>query len=645
MRPPRLSLAGLAVVAAALAAPVAVLAGSAPPSDPPASDAAAADSTPSDSAASASLVAESGDDADLTAAREGLAAWLKANKPASPSTSTDIAGCPAIEVDALESAMADVGLDGSLGDWGTEIEWSEYQDIDPNLMGIVCGGDTDGDAHDLDFELAAGVIAIDAGTDERAISVIAGVGFGALDVVDADIPGVSGGDLTTGCVNDDGLSACLTLWSNDGMVIGTRVWSDAQELPDGASAAMLTEVLPQILATLATQTDAVPAAPSSDPVVAGDGTPVGDARAGLTRILGDSTDTPMEAPLETCVLAEVGTVDAAMETSGADTPLSGWGQWIGPLTPLDEWPQRGIVCTAAYVGTGDESFPELSFALAVADFEDDETLGTYLAGYLGIAADEEPIPAPAAGGETIGRCAQKDRVYDCYEMWTDGSGFAVMVHIEDQTFFDRQSASVVVDELVPSVLEALGSGATQVGDELAGTDSGQVDGAQAGLVEFADTAAASSGLECPAATIDDVLAAVDGAGIDQQPDGWNARLDEIESENGAEPALRLVCTDAESLVTLDVIEFDDVVDADEFVASVGLADGGTPDDIEPGTVVVGSCTTVSGQEYCNAWWRDGTFVLGVTLFADAGVITRSDAGEVLTALVPTVLSSLEAIAG
>lgn len=81
------------------------------------------------------------------------------------------------------------------------------------------------------------------------------------------------------------------------------------------------------------------------------------------------------------------------------------------------------------------------------------------------------------------------------------------------------------------------------------------------------------------------------------------------------------------------------------MAAVGLAEGGTPDDLEPGAVVVGSCTSVSGQEYCNAWWHDGTFVIGVTLFADADVITRNDAGEVLTALVPTVRASLQAIAG
>src|SRR6187402_2908722 len=125
------------------------------------------------------------DDARVAAAREGLADWLAANKPASPSTSTDLPGCPALDLETLGDALAGVGLDGDLGDWGTEIEWDEYEDIDRNMMGVVCEGDTDGDSHDGSFELAAGVFAVDAGSAERAIDVLSGFGFGALDVVGA----------------------------------------------------------------------------------------------------------------------------------------------------------------------------------------------------------------------------------------------------------------------------------------------------------------------------------------------------------------------------------------------------------------------------------------------------------------------------
>jgi len=582
---------------------------------------------------------------DVAAAREGLAAWLAANKPASPSTSTDLPGCPAVDLAALEGAMADIGLDGSLGDWGTEIEWDEYQDIDRNLMGIVCGGDTDGDAHDTDYELAAGVFAVDAGTDERAISVIEGLGFGALDVVDADIAGVPGGELTTGCVGDGGLATCLTFWNLDGLVIGTTLWSDSQSLPEGASQSLLEALLPTMLTTLAGQAGAAPAATAASAAPAGDGTAVGDAGAGLARILGGSADTPADAPLERCVLADDATVDAALATSGSDTPLAGWGQWIGPITPTAQWPQRAIVCGGQYVGTGEADFPETSLNLAVVDFGDADTLASYAAEYLGVAADEEPLPAATAGGTTTGRCAQRDRAYDCYEVWSDGGGLAVMVHVTDRTYFDRPSASAVLDALVPAVLAALGGRASEVGDELAGIAAGQIDGAEAGLAEFAGAAPARTGLDCPAATTGEVDEALAAAGVDAELDGWSARLDSLESTNGAEPATRLACTDADSLVTLDVISFADPVDADEFVASVGLADGGSPDDLEPGAVVIGSCTTVSAQEYCNAWWHDGTLVIGVTLFADADEITRNDAGEVLTALVPGALSALEALAG
>ncbi|WP_116999858.1 hypothetical protein [Desertimonas flava] len=657
MRPPRRPLVGLVAVAvtATLAAPVGVLAGSDPPSDPPSSSD-PADASGSDPAASDPTgAADSSDgagDADLAAARAGLATWLQANRPASPSTSTDLPGCPAIELETFEAAMADAGVSAELGGWGTEIEWSEYAGIDPDLMGIVCAGDTDGDANDSDAELAAGLFAVDAGTDERAVRIVTGFSLGALDVIDADIPGISGGTLTTGCLLDGGLSACLTFWDLDGLIVGTSLMSDVRELPDGSSQAVLEAVLPQVLATLTTHGGAVPTPPPSEPAIASDGTSVGDARAGLIRVL-SGADTPLDAPLEPCVLADVAAVDAALETSGADTPLSDWGQWIGPLTPLDEWPQRGIVCTGSYVGAaGDASFPELNLALAVADFGDDATLGTYFSDHLGISPDEEPIAAPAAGGETIGRCVQRDRVYDCYEAWTDGSGFVVAVHIEDQTFFDRQSASVVVDELVPSVLDALGSGATQVGDELAGIDGSQVDDAEAALLSFVESAGATSGLDCPVATADEVAGALDLVGIDHDVDDWRAHIQELETTNGTELGTGLVCTDGSLLTVegvsfrLEAISFLDVVEAEEMVAAASLTAGGTPEDVAPGTIA-GSCTSVSGQEYCNAWWRDGTFVVGVTLLADADAdeITRNDAGEVLTTLVPTVLSSLATIAG
>lgn len=585
-------------------------------------------------------------DVDVDGAAVGLAAWLRANRPATPTATAIFPGCPSIALDAVQAALADAGLTGSLSDWTAEIEWDEYADIDRDLMGVVCSGETVPAAGN-DLELAASIVAIDAGTDDRAINVIAGYGFGALDVVDADIAGVPGGELSTGCVSAGSLAACMTFWSLDGLIVGTTLWSDQQELPDGTSEAVLAELLPYILTILAAHRDDGSAiAPLTPPhgSTAGDGTPVGDARAGLERVL-LAPDTPATAPLDICALAEATTVEAALATAGADLTLNGWGQWIGRLTTDDEWPQRAIVCTGEHVGTGDRAFPEHILSLAVADFGDDETFGAYLAGYLGIAPDEDPIRTPTAGGETIGRCAQRDRRYDCYEAWTDGSGFAVLVHIEDRMYFDRQSASAVVDRLVGPVLAALGGHSSRPGDELAAVDSGQVDGAQAGLVDFADSVTSRSGLDCPAATIDDVIAALDAAGVTARPGDWAAELSELASTNDDEPALRLSCSDPDALVTLDVIQFAALADAAEFVASVGLAEGGAPSDLDPGALVAGSCTVVSGYEYCNAWWRDGTFVIGTTLFADAAAITRNDATEVLVALVPTAVARLEAIAG
>lgn len=591
------------------------------------------------------------DDADLAyvdvdGARVGLAAWLRANRPATSASTAAFGSCPLISLDMMGTAIADVGLTGTLAGWTAEIEWDEYVAIDRDLMGVVCSGETIPAAGN-ELELAASMVAIDAGTDDRAIDVIAGYGFGALDVVDADIAGVPDGELTTGCVSADALAACLTFWSLDGLIVGTTLWSDQQALPDGTSEAVLAALLPDTLAALAAQRDsgaAEPQASSPHASIVGDGTPVGDARAGLERVL-LAPDTPATAPLDVCALADATTVEAALAVSGADLTIAGWGQWLGPLTGEDDRPQRAIMCTGEHIGSGDRSFPEHIFSLAVSDFGDDETLGIYLADHLGIAADEDPIRTPNAGGETIGRCAQRDRRYDCYEVWTDGSGFAVLAHIEDRTYFDRQSASAVVDQLVGPVLDSLGGHSSRPGDGLGLVDSGQVDGAQAGIVEFADSVLGRSGLDCPAATIEDVIAALGTAGVAARPADWSAELGELASTNDDEPALRLSCSDADELVTLDVIQFATPTDAAEFVATVGLADGGAPSDLDPETLVAGSCTVVSGLEYCNAWWRDGTFVIGITLFADAAAITRNDATDMLVELVPIAVARLEAIAG
>jgi hypothetical protein len=599
-------------------------------------------------------------EAPVAAAREGLADWLAAHRPSSPSESTDLAGCPVIDLDTFERAVADVGLLGDLGglgDWGTEVEWDEYEDIDADLMGVVCGGDTDGDSHDSSYELAAGVVAVDAGTDARAIDVLAGLGFGALDVTEADVAGVPGGDVSAGCIVDGELHACLALWSLDGLVLGVTVWSDRRALPSDAATAVLDSVLPEMLDALAGQseteqhsaTDEQAAAPSSTAIgdlgdpggPAVDGAPVGDARTALAALLAATADTPDAAPLSACALADSEVVDAALATAGVDASLGGWGQWIGPVAPIEQFRQRGVVCEGAYVGaTGDPSFPEVMLALATVDFGDRATFDAYLADYLGVPTEDETLPATVSGGTTSGRCAERDRVHDCYEVWTDGSGFAVMLHVQDRIYFDRPTASAVLDQLVPVVLSSLGSRGGEADGPLSSVTDAEIDAATAGLAAVV-TAPDLPGAACAVLERAQLDAALAASGVAVPVDEW---IGTATGDGSGSAESSYVCRTmppgASDGVTLLVSEFATPSDAGDFVASVALAEGGTGADLDPAAITHGTCVNAGGTELCAEMWPRGSLVIGVTVAGPASDVGRGDASDVLRAIAPGVISTL-----
>lgn len=173
---------------------------------------------------------------DVEAARAGLARYLEANRPETPQTSTNIPGCPVIEVGVLEQALADAGHpDTTLEGWGTEIEWNEYEDISPDLMGVVCGGDSDGNPNDSDFETASGMVAIDLTGHSDFESLMGTLGVSA-----------GGADLITVCPDD---SLCTAMWHRDGLVIGTVLMAEGAD--EQTVGAMLDSILPDALTTLA----------------------------------------------------------------------------------------------------------------------------------------------------------------------------------------------------------------------------------------------------------------------------------------------------------------------------------------------------------------------------------------------------------
>lgn len=181
----------------------------------------------------------------MKSARAGLARWIAAHKPATPQTSTDIPGCPAIALDDVQSALAAAGATAPVKDWGTEVEWNEYSEIDPDLLGIACGGDSDGDSHDSDTGVAFGIAAVDLtgkGTFTQLQSTV-----GVDGVTDQPAPSLPGGTVQVAC--PDG--TCIAFWHDgDGLVLAVSIIG-VEGLDASTAATIIDTIGPKALQTLA----------------------------------------------------------------------------------------------------------------------------------------------------------------------------------------------------------------------------------------------------------------------------------------------------------------------------------------------------------------------------------------------------------
>lgn len=178
---------------------------------------------------------------ELEGARAGLARYLEANMPATPTTSTSIPGCPAVERAVMEEALAGAGYpDTSLEGWATEIEWDEYEDVGDDVIGIVCGGDSDGSPNDSHVGVAAGVVAIDLKGTGAAPEDIFGDGERTAG------PEGLGGKITGFCQDEE---FCVAAWISDDFVLGTVLNTDGAT--EASARAMLESTLPTMLETLA----------------------------------------------------------------------------------------------------------------------------------------------------------------------------------------------------------------------------------------------------------------------------------------------------------------------------------------------------------------------------------------------------------
>lgn len=367
------------------------------------------------------------------------------------------------------------------------------------------------------------------------------------------------------------------------------------------------------------------------------------ARAGLAAYLDDAPDTGQNEPLDDCSLVDRATVNSALATAGVDAPLGQWDLEIGPIDIGGRSPNaRGITCTGVNVGPDrDESFPELSASLIVVDLGNSVELEQLLADTEADAGD--PLPTPSIGGATRGTCADVDLTDRCVELW-EQEGFVVGVMLADRVFMDRPTASAVLTELVPVVVASLAGDPSEADQRLIDVTDEQVKAAADGLPAVLGMvpAAPDSAAECPAIDLDEAVELLDAAGVAITFDALSGSRVVLFGDDGDDQVAALLCNGgtSDSLATFLVADFGNSALADEYVASLGLADGGSPSDLPKGETTVGYCTSVSAVRYCAEFWRRDGLVIGVTLYRESGAIPGAAGAAILAGIVPELLANL-----
>jgi hypothetical protein len=342
------------------------------------------------------------------------------------------------------------------------------------------------------------------------------------------------------------------------------------------------------------------------------------AAAGLERLAASFEDWPSARPLGACPLIDGAAIDAALEIAGIDARLAGW-----ELSAVDGEPARAT-CRGEYVGAlGDEQFPEVTVELAAM--------------------------VPGTGDDPSGtECEHTTLLSECTGARTQ-EGVAISVRIADRVFVDAPTTDAVLQEVVPEVIGSLSERAADVVDPLAAIGAEDVMAASAAL------AAAISGVEddpvrgdCPVLARSDLEAALIEAGIEAELEDWGAATRPL--GDPGQPTVLECGGDSDGdasrdsfgrAASIQLVAFHDAGDAADFVASVGLPEGGSATDLPPGETVIASCLDAGGfGDVCTAWWWRDAFVAGVWLLSDSEPVTAADAEAVLVAIVPEVVDAL-----
>ena len=280
------------------------------------------------------------------------------------------------------------------------------------------------------------------------------------------------------------------------------------------------------------------AAPApSTTAIAGDGSDLDSARAGLARILADAPNASIEpyAPLGPCPLVDRATVNGELADAGIDAPLGDWTRLAYPDGPHTD---VLLACEGTYIGVDeDPSFPELRFDVVAIDLGDAATAAGVLHDEL--EATGEPLRITDLEGGTIGECGDEDLAIRCAEWWQH-DGFVVGVEIVDRVFVDRPTASTVLGGLVPAIVSTLGLAASDIADPLqtiSAADAGRALDALEALVDANPEAVSSEHerIDCPLLDSESLRPALDDAGIDWPLGGWAASISPVTFPRGLDP--------------------------------------------------------------------------------------------------------------
>jgi hypothetical protein len=182
-------------------------------------------------------------------AQSGLTRILDDNRPAESEGLTSLTGCPIVERKAVEGGLHGRGFDDRLPAWETEISWGEYEQLNPAMVGVTCLGDSDGVLEDDPVGTFAALFAVDL------VSPVTFSDLAAWGLPSGSFPGstpVVGGEITGECIDEDDLSACVSVWHSGGLAVGLIVIEDDAAVSRTATDATLVDIVPDVVHTLAT---------------------------------------------------------------------------------------------------------------------------------------------------------------------------------------------------------------------------------------------------------------------------------------------------------------------------------------------------------------------------------------------------------